>query len=108
MSKQLICMISTEGKTPEQISNELAQSLTKFQATKLGLKRCKKCGEYCGAAIDNGSAVLVECLCAGIDCTNCRTTKIHRPISNYFNESNNKITHVPYFYHICSGCNKIH
>jgi len=106
MSRQLLCMISIEGKTSEQIYKELKQGLTHFEATKLGLKLCEKCGEYCGISVKDGQGVEVDCICNGIFCRKCGVTKIHRPISNHFNEEEEKIVHTPYFLSICGKCRK--
>ena len=88
------------------ISNSKETQETKSNATcnKLGLTRCKKCGEYYGNVIDDGEELDVECICNGIVCRSCDVTKIHRPISNYFDETDSKIWHVPYFGYVCREC----
>ena len=107
MSKKLMFLISTSGKSSEQIATDAWAAFIKYQATALGLSRCKVCGEYRGKAIDEGKVRKVSCICAGILCTQCQRVQIRRPISNHFNEKDGKIWHTPYFLHICSGCSKI-
>lgn len=78
-----------------------------------GLYKCKKCGEYKGSVMEkdlnwNGSFHKTEaekseeyltasCLCDGILCPICKKNKIHRPISNSYDEKDNDILHHPYF-----------
>ncbi len=106
MSKKLIGLISTDGKTSEQICKEAWQAFINFRAAKLGLKRCEKCSEYRGTAIDDGEEIGVKCICDGITCTKCSITKIRHPISNYFNETDGEIWHTPHFLHTCAKCNR--
>jgi hypothetical protein len=40
--------------------------------------------------------ISVRCICDGVPCRRCGK-KMHRPISNYYDERANKIWHVPYF-----------
>ena len=48
----------------------------------------------------------VSCLCDGILCPKCKKNKIHRPISNSYDEKDNDIVHHPYFTGMmgCSEC----
>ena len=87
-----------------------------------GLCKCEKCGEYRGSVMEkdlnwDGSFhkeakeeseeyLTVSCLCDGILCQKCKKNKIHRPISNSYNEKENDILHHPYFTGMigCSEC----
>ena len=70
-------------------------------AKSLKLELCAVCGEYRGAAIEDGQIVAVTCLCDGAICTSCKLARIHRPISNYFSIRYGKILHVAYFVTQC-------
>lgn len=108
MSRKLISLVSTHGKTTEQIVKEVWDSFVNYQATELGLTKCDKCGEYKGLAIEKDGEVGVMCICNGIDCTKCGINRVHRPISNYFSNKDAKIWHVPYFLTMCDDCVKLH
>lgn len=79
-----------------------------------GLIRCEVCGEYKGDCLDHelpgGEGELVpisvRCLCEGLVCGDCGHGRVHRPISNYYNESRGEIIHVPYFMagRKCASC----
>jgi hypothetical protein len=77
------------------------------------LEKCEICGEYKGIVYEHQTPietlnVLVECLCDGEFCRNCKKNRVHRPISNYFNESSGRIIHVPHFGPcICSECQPV-
>lgn len=75
-----------------------------------GLIKCEKCGEYRGEVMkkdlhwgdyyyDKENAekseelIGVTCLCDGILCPKCKKNKIHRPISNSYDEESNQIWH---------------
>jgi hypothetical protein len=71
------------------------------------LFRCEVCGEWAGivnwrlltsdqrSESDRFSAVL--CSCDGPLCCRCGKNRIHRPISDYYNEADGRVWHVPYF-----------
>jgi hypothetical protein len=74
-----------------------------------GLTRCPVCGEYRGStrarrtdrneppdASELDDVIAVRCVCEGIPCRSCGK-KMHRPISNYYDERTGTIWHVPYF-----------
>jgi hypothetical protein len=89
-----------------------------------GLVKCEVCGEYKGKAMkkdlnwhdsfDKESKerseeyIGVSCLCDGILCRRCMKNKIHRPVSNSYEEENNSIGHWPYFSGMmpCGECRK--
>ena len=74
--------------------------MTKKEKIKIpkGLYKCEKCGEYRGEVKEKGKEYLtVSCLCDGILCPKCKKNKIHRPISNSYDERGNDILHHPYF-----------
>ena len=79
-----------------------------------GLVKCEVCGEYKGevkekdlnwgdsyfdkAEVEKSEECFsVSCLCDGILCHKCKKNKIHRPISNSYDEINNDIGHWPWF-----------
>jgi hypothetical protein len=99
--KKLITLVSTSGKTSEEIMRELLNDLPHHQARKKGLRQCKVCGEYRGWA----GRLKVECLCSGVTCPKCKTNAVHRPTTNYYDIETQKVWHVPYFKSICTECN---
>lgn len=104
MSKKLITLVSTHGKTPDNVTKEVWNNYAKFRAAELGLIKCDACGEYKGAAIDDEGITAVICICNGILCTICKKAIIRRPISNHFETTDAKIWHTPYFSHACRKC----
>ena len=91
-----------------------------------GLVKCEVCGEYKGevkekdlnwgdsyfdkAEVEKSEECLsVSCLCDGILCHKCKKNKIHRPISNSYDEINNDIGHWPWFTGMmpCEECKNI-
>ena len=106
MSRKLISLISTHGKTKEQVVKEVWDAFVHYRATELGLTKCSQCGEYRGIATEDGENIKVSCACRWTDCTDCKSVKIRRPISNSFSKQDGKIWHTPYFHHICSKCMK--
>lgn len=77
------------------------------------LHKCEKCGEYKGKvkkkdlnwdnsfnkeeAEKSEEYLTVSCLCDGILCPKCKKSKIHKPISNSYDEESNTIEHWPWF-----------
>jgi len=71
------------------------------------LYRCEVCREWVGIAnrrllapgqrTEQDSFTAVLCLCDGPLCRRCGRNRIHRPISNYYDEAGDSIWHVPYF-----------
>jgi hypothetical protein len=63
-----------------------------------GYRQCAVCGEFNGSTdaknlsgknYSRTGIVSVTCLCHGIPCPRCKTTLIHRPVSNrYYPEAN--------------------
>jgi ribosomal protein S14 len=105
MSKELIALISTADKTPEQVSKEAWEAFVHYRATKRGLKKCKVCGEYKGFITKKGEIIGATCICDGILCTTCKVTKMRRPVSNVYYEDTDEFWHTPWFLHTCSKCN---
>lgn len=72
-----------------------------------GLVKCDVCGEYKGRVTEdeNEGELLVQCICDGVECRNCGK-KIHKPISNYFDETISSVIHVPHSKDLCSDCSR--
>ena len=73
-----------------------------------GLAFCDKCGEPRGFKRDHGERLEVKCICEGIPCPKCKTNKIHRPISNYYDIETGKIWHVSHYGYMntCDRCKR--
>jgi len=89
-----------------------------------GIIKCEVCGEYKGRVMkkdlswegsyNNAEAekseeyLGISCLCDGILCPKCKKNKIHRPISNSYDEKSNSIGHWPWFSGMrpCDECRK--
>ena len=86
-----------------------------------GLHKCEACGEYKGEATEKDLSPLdklgyetkggagyleVSCLCDGILCPTCKKNKIHRPISNSYDEEGSDIVHHSYMSWVtaCGEC----
>jgi len=80
-----------------------------------GLARRPVCNEYRGAVLKGDlppsmqreeAAVAVLCICDGIPCRKCGTGRIHRPISNYWDEAKGGFVHCPWFSGLgtCDSC----
>jgi hypothetical protein len=80
------------------------------------LFRCDRCGEWSGI-IDRrllparepsrgGPLTSVLCRCDGPLCRRCGKYRIHRPISNYYDDADGSVWHVPYFAGLapCPAC----
>jgi len=71
-----------------------------------GLVRCAVCHEFRGAVRNEDlppsmqreeGVIAVLCICDGIPCSECGTGRIHRPISNYWDEVRATLIHCPWF-----------
>jgi hypothetical protein len=64
----------------------------------VALTRCLGCGELRG-----GSCL---CLCEGLICASCRESRIHRPVSAYYDEETGQVINVPHFaaLKVCRVC----
>lgn len=85
-----------------------------------GLIKCPICGEYKGktkaknlnwdypSGIDLNKIISTSCLCDGITCPKCHITKIHKPVSNQYDQETNTIWHSPWFAAQagCDNCRK--
>lgn len=89
-----------------------------------GLVKCEVCGEYRGRIMSkdlnwsdsfdkenkekSDEYLGVSCLCDGVLCRRCKTNKVHRPISNSYDEKSNSVSHWPYFAGMmpCIECKK--
>lgn len=109
--------IRTEGKN--NINKDLQGKVS--YKTPEGLYKCEECGEYEGEVKekdlsfhdrlgyetpDGDGFIKVSCLCDGILCHRCKKNKIHRPLSNSYDEKNNDIVHHPYLSGLtsCAEC----
>jgi len=77
-----------------------------------GLERCSDCNEYRGYCVDpnpnmNNLVVFVICRCQHAFCTRCGEKLEFQPISNYYNERDGNIWHVPYFGGKCYKCGQL-
>lgn len=106
MTKRLIFLIPSEGKTPEQLTKQTWDALVHYRATQRGLTKCEVCGEYKGQAIFGSKKIGIKCICEGILCTSCGATKIRRPISNIYDEATDTFWHAPFFLRTCPACRK--
>jgi hypothetical protein len=76
------------------------------------LTRCETCGELKGELLDSEDededdpVWIMECLCDGVVCTNCGKGRMHRPLSNFYDEEAGHPWHVPAFAHLkpCGRC----
>jgi hypothetical protein len=69
-----------------------------------GLIRCEVCGEWRGSGVapdpPDGATVStakISCLCDGLVCGNCGQERIHRPVSDRYDEESGTVWHLPYF-----------
>ncbi len=78
-----------------------------------GLVRCKVCGELHGRGLARDppdgariTPVSVSCLCDGLVCGRCRVGRLHRPITNHYDERTGQVIHMPWFsvWRECSVC----
>ena len=77
--------------------------------TPYGLVRCERCHEARGWLIEGFAGEIEDptasCLCEGVLCTSCGINMVHRPISNYFDEEDRTVWHVPHFSQaVCWEC----
>ncbi len=82
-----------------------------------GLTKCLICGEYKGktkakylnwdypSGINPNQIISTSCLCDGIICPKCHISKIHKPVSNQYDQETNSIWHSPWFA-AQAGCQK--
>ena len=77
-----------------------------------GYIQCNVCGEFNGSTdaknlsgknYSRTGKISVTCLCHGVLCPRCKTTLIHRPISNTYYPEANEVWHWPYFAAL-AGC----
>ena len=78
-----------------------------------GLVRCSTCGDLKGRGLapdpptyTTMSPVTVTCLCEGLICGACEVERMHRPISNNWDDVTQKVWHSPYFMAMrrCGNC----
>ena len=123
MSRKLMCLITPQGKTPEELGQACYDAVKKYEKTgevtldlakpqaeweeeirtkakKLGLIECEVCGEY----KSKRTKANVLCSCSDIVCSKCKINKTSRPISNHFSKEDGKIWHTPYFLYLCKNC----
>ncbi|HXY06652.1 MAG TPA: hypothetical protein VEI52_02265, partial [Terriglobales bacterium] len=70
-----------------------------------GFVRCNVCGEFNGSTdaknlsgknYSRTGKISVTCLCHGVLCPRCKTTLLHRPVSNTYDPEANEVWHWPY------------
>jgi hypothetical protein len=66
------------------------------------LGRCPACREF------RCDAQQILCLCDGLRCERCGRKKMHRPVSSYHDEVEERLCHVPWFYAppVCRDCRR--
>jgi hypothetical protein len=98
--------ISNKPKHHSVHKQQTAHANSSTTAIPRGLVRCAVCHEYRGAVRNDDlpparqreeAVVAVLCICDGIPCRKCRKERIHRPISNYWDEARGALIHCPWF-----------
>jgi hypothetical protein len=98
--------ISNKPKHHSTYKHHAAPTNSSTETIPRGLVRCEVCHEYRGAVRNDDlppasqrqeAVVAVLCICEGIPCRKCETRRIHRPISNYWNEATGALIHCPWF-----------
>ena len=98
----------SNSKRPRQSSSDIPDVPTLLVPE--GLFRCPECGEWRGVTAakeifgpdhffedeNPERAVTISCICDGIPCPRCKTNRIHRPISNQWDERGG-FGHNPWF-----------
>lgn len=74
-----------------------------------GLEKCPNCGRYKGYCVDLKTelVVFVICRCQHAFCSRCGRKLEFQPISNYYDEKDGNIWHVPWFGGVCSKCGRL-
>ena len=102
-------MTKSSSKLPKHQSAHKHQAVPanlSSEAFPRGLVRCPVCNEYRGAVRNDDlppasqreeAVVAVLCICDGILCQKCGKGRIHRPISNYWDEARGALIHCPWF-----------
>lgn len=94
---------------------QLEPETTPAKTAPEGLTRCPVCGELRGRALfpdpphhKTFSEATASCWCDGLLCGTCGKGRIHRPISNYYDERSGRLISVPYFRALapCPRCGK--
>jgi hypothetical protein len=92
--------LQPEHKHPTKLANSFSGTVPR------ALVRCPVCHEYHGAVRNSDlppssqreeAVVVVLCICNGIPCRTCGESRIHRPISNYWDEARGALIHCPWF-----------
>lgn len=96
-----------------QATNQSEPAARKLLPVPRGLFRCPVCNEYRGTididdqsvhSLCKGDFLRVQCICDGILCRRCKINRIHRPISNVWDERGG-LGHIPYLAAMAS-CNE--
>lgn len=77
-----------------------------------GLEKCSDCGGYQGNCVDpnplnDNLVIFVICSCQHAFCSRCGTKLELQPISNYYDEQDGNIWHVPWFGGKCYKCGRL-
>ena len=67
------------------------------------LRRCAQCGEF------RADEHRILCVCNGRCCERCGERKMHRPVSDYYDEWDGHLWHVPWFCtpRLCRDCDPV-
>ena len=107
--------ISNEPRQHSTHKHDAAPANSSTAAIPRGLVRCAVCHEYRGAVRNDDlppasqreeAVVAVLCICDGIPCQKCGKGRIHRPISNYWDEVRGALIHCAWFSAqvLCNQC----
>ena len=95
--------------------HQIAPAIASSENIPRGLVLCPVCHEYRGAVRNDDlplssqreeAVVAVLCICDGIPCQKCGKGRIHRPISNYWDEARGTLIHCAWFSAqvLCNQC----
>lgn len=102
----------TKGGRPMTEEERKGYIPTKPGEVPRGLEKCPDCGKYRGHCVDpnpnmDGLVVSVICSCQHAFCSRCGRKLELQPISNYYDEQDGNIWHVPWFGGKCYKCGRL-
>lgn len=114
--KQVECEIImgdlTKGGRPMTEEERKSYLANKPGDVPTGLEKCSDCGEYRGYCVDpspllDDLVVFAICPCQHAFCSRCGTKLELQPISNYYDQEDGNIWHVPWFGGTCCKCGRL-